>query len=178
MLGASLEGAALAFSSLVLGLLLLVVAPRAADRVASTSRTAPLASVGWGFVLAIGLPLLAVVAAVSILGLPLGLSLLLALAFVFLVGATWTIWAVGRALVREPRSRWLAFAAGWGIALAVSLVPYVSAVAWMAASIFGLGLMTVASWRARGTGGRHRSGYVEVPDAEPSEPVVPVAERH
>ncbi len=170
VLGALLGGAAIAFSTLLVGLLLLLLAPRGADRVASAARSAPLASVGWGIVLAIGLPLLAVLAAATILGLPLGLSLLLALAFVFLVGATWSIWSVGRALVREPRSRWLAFLAGWGIALAVSLVPYLNAAAWTVASIYGLGAMTVAVWRARGTGGRHRSGYVEIPETEPAPP--------
>ena len=93
----------------------------------------------------------------------------------FLVGATWSIWSVGRALVREPRSRWLAFLAGWGIALAVSLVPYLNAAAWTVASIYGLGAMTVAVWRARGTGGRHRSGYVEIPETEPAPPPPPAS---
>lgn len=172
-LGALLGGAAVAFSSLLLGAFLLVVAPRGAERVASTARTAPFAAVGWGLLAAIGLPLLAVLAAATILGLPLGLTLALALAFLFLLGATWSIWATGRALAREPRSRWLAFLAGWGIALAVSLVPYLNVAAWTVASIFGLGLMLVASWRARGTGGRHRTGFVEVPEAEAPTPPVP-----
>ena len=170
-LGALLGGVAIAFSVLVLGLLMLLAGPRGADRIASAARSAPFASAGWGLALAIGLPLVGVMASVTILGLPLGLALLLALAFVFLVSATWTVWAVGRALVREPRSRWLAFLAGWAIALAVSLVPYLSAAGWTSASVFGLGLMAVAVWRARGKAGRHRAGY-----AEASEPEVDASE--
>jgi len=96
VLGALLGGAAIAFSTLLVGLLLMLLAPRGADRVASAARSAPIAAVGWGIVLVVGLPLLAVLAAATILGLPLGLSLLLALALVFLVGATWSIWSVGR----------------------------------------------------------------------------------
>jgi hypothetical protein len=39
-------------------------------------------------------------------------------------------------------------------------------VVWAVGSIFGLGAMTVATWRARGRG-RHRVGRVSIPDALP-----------
>jgi hypothetical protein len=171
VLGILLGSVSIAVSSLLLLMLLVFLAPRAAERVAGAARDAPFAAAGWGILLTIALPLVAVLAAVTVLGLPLGLSLLLGLALIFLVGYAWCVWAVGRALVRGPRSRSLAMLAGWGISLAVSLVPFLNVAAWTLASIFGLGAMTVATWRARGgvaSKGRHRVGYVSLPEAEPA----------
>jgi hypothetical protein len=174
VLGILLGSVSIAVSALLLLVFLLLLAPRASDRVAAVARDAPFASFGWGIALTIVLPLVAALAAVTVLGLPLGLSLLLGLALIFMVGYAWTVWAVGRALVREPRSRWLALLAGWAISLAVSLVPFLNVAAWTLGSIFGLGAMTVATWRSRrGAGaakGKHRVGYVSLPEAEPIPP--------
>jgi cytoskeletal protein CcmA (bactofilin family) len=161
---------ALACSVLVLGLALLALMPRGADRVATAARSAPLTSFAWGLALWIVLPLLGAALSATLVALPVGLALLLAMGLVFLVGATWAVWSVGRALVRDPRSRWLAFFAGWAIAVAVSLVPYLNVAAWVLAAVFGSGAMTVATWRARGTGGRHRAGYVEPDTSGPTTP--------
>lgn len=171
-LGVLLGGAAIALSVLVLGLLLLLLAPRGADRVAAAASTAPFASLGWGVLVAIVLPVLAVALMVTIVGLPLGLTLLLALAFLGFVGLAWTAWAIGRALVQPPRNRGLAFLAGWGIVAVVGLVPFLDLALWVLGAAFGIGAMTVAIWRLRGSGrgGRHRARVapempVRVPEA-------------
>jgi hypothetical protein len=44
------------------------------------------------------------------------------------------------------------------IVAALSAIPYVGAVLWVVGAILGLGAMTVAAWRVRGGGGRHRPG--------------------
>jgi hypothetical protein len=108
------------------------------------------------------LPLVAVAAMVTIVGLPLGLALLLAMSLLFLVGYAWGVFALGRVLVREPRSRWLALLAGWAVAAAVGLVPFLNLAAWSLGGMFGLGAMTVAIWRARAPRkvGRHRAGTI------------------
>lgn len=178
VLGGLLGPLAIACSVFLLGLALLTLLPRGADRVATAARSAPLTSFAWGLVLAIALPVLGAALSATVVALPVGFALLLGLALLFLIGATWTVWSVGRALVRDPRSRWLAYLAGWAIAVAVSLVPYLNVAAWVLAAIFGLGAMTVAAWRARGGGGRHRAGYVESSTPEPppiaaAEPATP-----
>lgn len=161
-LGALLGGVAIAISALLLLLSFVAIAPRALERVATAARTTPFASAGWGLGVAIALPAAAVAAAVSILGLPLGLSLLLAFGLIALAGYAFAVYAVGRLIVREPRGRFGALLAGWGVAAAVGLVPFLNVVVWAAGSMFGLGAAVVAVWRARAgapSRGRHRAGY-------------------
>jgi cytoskeletal protein CcmA (bactofilin family) len=170
-LGILLGSVAIGVSTLLLLALLLLIAPRGADRVAGAARTAPFASAGWGILLALALPLVAVAAMVTIVGLPLGLALLLAMSLLFLVGYAWGVFALGRVLVREPRSRWLALLAGWAVAAAVGLVPFLNLAAWSLGGMFGLGAMTVAIWRARAPRkvGRHRAGTIpREPDVMPT----------
>lgn len=158
-LGMLLGPLAVAFSSLLLGLALIAIAPRGADRVSTAARSAPFASLGWGVLLAFVLPVGSVAVAATIIGIPLGLALLLGLGLVFSCGYVWSVWSLGRLVVSEPRSRWGAFFAGWALAAAVGFVPYLDLAAWSLASVFGVGAMTVAVWRARSPGGRHRAGY-------------------
>ena len=146
---------AISVSTLALGLLLLLRAPRGADAVFDAARTRPGASTAWGIGLFVGLPVLAVLSLVTLVGIPFGLGLLMAMAFLYSVGYTWSAWVVGRALIRRrgrhglsPR-RYLAFLVGWAILRAVGFVPVVGALTWVAGSAFGLGAMTVATWRAR-----------------------------
>ncbi len=157
---------AVTVSTLALGLLLLLIAPRGADAVFDAARTAPWASLGWGVAVSVGLPVLGLAAVVSLVGLPFGLALLLALAFLFSVGYAYFAWILGRLLWRPPRNRTLAFVFGWSIVRAVALVPVVSGITWASGALFGLGAMTVATWRARQAGGRHREGRgTQVPAA-------------
>jgi hypothetical protein len=165
-LGALLGSIAIAFSALVLLLLLLAFAPRGLDRVVSAGAEAPFASAGWGVVAALVLPVLALAGAASILGLPFGLSLLLGLGLIALVGYAFAAFTIGRLIVREPHGRVGALFAGWGVAAAIGLVPLLNVAAWFLGSVFGVGAGIVALWRAR-TGapsrGRHRAGSAPVP---------------
>lgn len=149
-------------SALALGLLLLLVAPRGADAVAAAAREAPWASLGWGAAASVALPLAGVLAVFTLVWLPLGLGLLLALFLLFSVGLCWSAFALGRLLWRPPRGRVLAFAFGWAILAALAAIPFVGGAVWVAGSAFGLGTATVALWRARPraerVGGRHRPG--------------------
>ena len=160
-LGELLGPMAVAVSVLLAGLLLLWVAPRGADAVAETLGSAPLASVLWGIVVVIAAPILAVALCVLVVGLPLGLTLLFSMGLWWIVGLALAAWCLGRALVRPPRGRVLAFLTGWAILAAVGLVPVLNAAVWVLASVVGVGATTVAVSRARQRGhhvGRHRRG--------------------
>jgi len=167
-LGGFLSSAAMAFSSLVLGVLLLLLVPRAWEAVGEAGRTAALAAVGWGVALSLAIPLLTIAVAITVLGLPLAILVALALGLALFLGYVWAIAVVGRLLIAEPRSRWLAFLAGWAVFSIVGLVPFVSGIVWVLAAVFGVGAMAVATWRARGApdrSGRHREGSARVPAA-------------
>ncbi len=145
-------------STLALGMLLILVAPRGADAVFEAARTSPWTSLGWGVAAFVGLPLLGVAALVSLVGLPFGLALLLALALLFSVGYAYSVWAMGRLLWKPPRSRLLAFLFGWLIVRVIALAPVVGGVSWALGAVFGLGAIAVAVWRTRQAGGKHREG--------------------
>jgi cytoskeletal protein CcmA (bactofilin family) len=180
LLGALLVSAAMGVSILLGGLLILLLAPRGADRAADAARTAPLFAAGWGLLAAIVVPIAALALAATILGLPLALAVLLGLGLLWFAGIAAATFVVGRLLVRAPRSRVGALFAGWGIGAAIGLVPFLNVVWWTLGAAFGIGTILVAAWRARSgreppparmdRGGRHRAarrvpgGPVQVPD--------------
>jgi hypothetical protein len=159
-LGNLLGPAAVAVSVLLAGLALLALVPRGADAVAATLTDAPLASLGWGILVAVGAPMTAVALSVLVLGLPLGLALLFSLGLWWLLGLTFAAWCAGRALIRPPRGRFPAFLAGWAILTAVSLVPVLNVAVWTLPAVVGSGAAVVAAWRTGRHGGhrpaRHR----------------------
>ena len=143
---------AFSVSSLVLGLLLLLLASSGLDAVAIRAlreRLGP--TIGFGLVVFLLLPVVAVLLLVTIVGIPLGLFLLLALALIYSVGYAIGALALGRLVVKPPTSRYLAFLAGWGALRLLALVPFLGGVAWLVASVIGLGTLWVAA-RARRSG--------------------------
>ena len=153
-------------SSFILGLLLLLFAPRALEAAALVGSGRTGAAVGWGVVLLIGIPIAAVVALVTVVGLPLGLGVLLALALVYWVGWVGGAFVLGRRLVKLPASRMKAFAAGWGILRVIAIVPVLASLVWVAATVVGLGSLALAARRA----GRPAP---EVPARPPGTPPLP-----
>lgn len=158
---------AVTVSTAVLGLVLLLFFPRAAQTTSRIGRGSTGKSIGVGLLVAIGLPVVAVIAVVTIVGLPLGLGLLGALGLVHAVGYVAGALCFGRILVKEPRSAIGAFFAGWGILRAVALIPGIGVLGWIAATVWGLGALTIGAWRA----GR---GALE-PPPEPKTPAMPPA---
>jgi cytoskeletal protein CcmA (bactofilin family) len=140
---------AVSVSILLLGVLLLALAPRAADAVDAAWRTAVGPSVGWGLVLLIGLPILAILAFITLVGIPFGVGLALGLFLIYSLGYTAGAWVLGRALLKPPTSRFVAFLVGLVILRAVALVPILAGIVGTIATLVGLGAIAVALWRAR-----------------------------
>ena len=139
---------AMTVSLLVLGVLLLTVAPRAADGVALAARERTGAAVGWGIGLFLLLPIAAVVALVTLVGIPLGLGILFALGLIYSVGYLASAHLVGRLIVKPPASRFGAFLVGWLILRIVALIPLLGGLTWLLAAAFGLGAIAVAVRRS------------------------------
>jgi hypothetical protein len=136
-------------STLVFGLLLLVVAPRAADAFADAGRTAVGASIGLGIAAAVGLPVAGLLLLASVVGLPLGVVVLLTLGFVYMLGYVASAYFLGRVILRPPTNRFLAYLVGWAILSVAAAIPVLNVIVLIAATVYGLGMIVVAIFRAR-----------------------------
>lgn len=140
---------AVGISAALLGLLLLLIAPRAADAIyeRARERIGPLIAIG--IAIGIVLPVLVVLAAVTLVGLPLAIGLGLALLPIGAVAYVTSAWALGRAIVKPPRNRYLSFLAGLAILRLLALIPILGGLVGLAAVVFGLGLIGAAIGAAR-----------------------------
>jgi cytoskeletal protein CcmA (bactofilin family) len=141
---------AVSVSTLLVGALLVWLAPSALYAAERAVREHLGATVGWGVAIAIGVPLLAVLALVTLVGIPFGVALLLAAIPVLLVAYATTAWTVGRRVLRNrSTSPWAALLAGWGILRVLALIPVVGGLVGLAATVVGLGALAFALWQAR-----------------------------
>jgi hypothetical protein len=129
-------------SVLVLGLLMLLFVRRLGDAVRRVSRERTGASIGWGIGLFFLLPIAAVLLLITIVGIPLGLFTLLALALIYTVGYVVATIAVG-GLILKSGSTFATFFVGWGVLRLLALIPVAGGVLWLAGSVWGLGLLAV-----------------------------------
>ena len=133
-------------SMLLLGLVLLLIAPRAGEAVARTGRERPLPSALVGLLAFFLLPVIAFAAAVTLIGLPLGIVLLLLILPLYAIGYLTTALVVGTRIVKKGI---LGFIAGIVILQLLVLIPIVGGLVGFLATIFGLGVLLVALFRAR-----------------------------
>ncbi|MGZ8636611.1 MAG: hypothetical protein ACXWX2_06515, partial [Actinomycetota bacterium] len=150
-------------STLVLGLILLVLARGLDPASVRALRDRLGATIGFGLLWFILLPIVAVLLFVTIVGIPLGLFLLLALALVYSIGYTVGALALGRLVVKRSGSRYLAFLAGWGALRVIALVPFLGGIAWLVATVLGLGTLWVTA----------RAAPTELQPAAAAPPLVP-----
>jgi hypothetical protein len=140
---------AFSVSTLVLGLVVLLLAPGRDPAAIWALRDRLGATIGFGLVWFVLLPIVAVVLFVTIVGIPLGLFLLLALALVYTIAYVVGALALGRLVVKEPTSRYVAFLAGWVILRILALVPFLGGLAWLVATVLGLGTLWVTARAAK-----------------------------
>lgn len=136
-------------STLVLGLVLLLLAPRLDPASVRALRNRPWATIGFGLLVFVLLPIVAVLLFVTIVGIPLGLFLLLALALLYSIGYVVGALTLGRLGIKETTSRYVAFLAVWGVLRLIALIPFVGGFAWIVVTVLGLGALWVAGREAR-----------------------------
>jgi hypothetical protein len=140
---------AIGISMAILGVLLLLIAPRAADALQERSRERVGPLIAIGVAVAIALPVAGAIAAVTLVGLPLGFLILLALLPLGALAYCVSAWALGRRFVGAPRGRIPAFLVGLAILRILALVPLLGFLVGLAAAVFGLGLIGAAIGAAR-----------------------------
>jgi hypothetical protein len=136
-------------SVLVLGVLLLAFAPRLFPAVRDAATGDIGASIGWGVGLFFLLPIGSVLLLVTVVGIPLGIFTLLALAFLYTLGYVVATIGLGSRLLPSQRSRFVAFFAGLAVLRLLALIPFVGGWLWFLGSVWGLGLLAVAIRRGR-----------------------------
>lgn len=148
-IGGFLVWLAVSVSALLLGGLLLLTAPRAADSVyrRTRERIGPLIAIGIAILIVV--PLTAVLAAITVLGLPLAIGIGLALLPLGAIAYVTAAWALGRTILKPPRERILSFLVGLAILRAGALVPFLGILVGLAALVVGLGLIGAAIGAAR-----------------------------
>ena len=150
-------------SVLIFGLLLLAFAPRLFPAVRDAAVAGLGSSIGWGFGLFFLLPIGSVLLLITVVGIPLGVFTLLALAFLYTLGYVVATIGLGSRLMRSTQSRYVAFLGGWVVLRLLALIPFVGGWLWFLGSVWGLGLLAVAI----------RRGHTETP-AGPLPPMPPV----
>ena len=133
---------AMSVSTFLLGLTLLLVAPRVAETLPGLARKHAARALGWGLVVFFGLPVLAIISFLTILGIPLGVLLLLGLFVLYPLGYTTSAVILGRT-IRKPGSLAVAFLEGLVVLRVVALVPLLGGLASFAATLFGLGSIVI-----------------------------------
>jgi cytoskeletal protein CcmA (bactofilin family) len=139
---------AVTISVLILGLILLALFPKAADAVARTAKARTGRAMLIGLLTFFLIPIAGIIALITIVGLPLGAGLLLAMLPLYGLAYTASAFVVGR-LVSKQGARIVAFIVGLAILRVLALVPFLGGLVWFLATILGLGALLVAAQRAR-----------------------------
>ncbi len=140
---------AVTVSVAILGLLFLLLFPRAADATAAGGRRF-WPTLGWGALVSILGPIIGGLILVTIIGIPLGLEIVSALSVLAPLGYVASSLVLGRLMVKGASTggRIGAFFAGFGILRAAALIPGLGFIVWWLACLYGLGALARAAWRA------------------------------
>ena len=138
---------AITVSIAVLGVLLLALFRRPIESAAATARSDTGKAIGLWLGVAIGLPIISIVAISTLVGLPFGLGFLGASGLLWALGYATAALCLGRIIIQTPRNAFAAFFAGWGILRVLALIPGLGFLVWVGASVFGLGALTLAALR-------------------------------
>jgi cytoskeletal protein CcmA (bactofilin family) len=149
-------------STLVLGLLLLLFVPGVDPVLPIAARRQTGASIGIGLAAFFLVPIVAVLLLVTVVAIPLGLFTLLGLALLYTVGYVAGAFVLGRLFVSSS-SRFVAFVAGWGVLRLMAIIPILAGFTWLAAAVFGLGVLAVAARRPAGSAASAEAAAITPP---------------
>ncbi len=139
----------LALVTLVAGLALAALAARQVRAAESLISHQPGETILFGLAGLVAIPLVAILAMITVIGAPLGLAVMFmvwpAAAFAgYLVAGIWIgEWLLYRGATERPERPYLAAVLGLVILQVISLVPFVGAIA----SLFGFGAVLLLAWR-------------------------------
>jgi cytoskeletal protein CcmA (bactofilin family) len=136
--------------TLITGIVIILIAPKRARAVAASIKHKPLLSLGWGAIVLVATPIAAIVAFITVVGVPvglLGLAIYGAAVYIsqIVVGLFIGYWIIGYFNKVESRGVLVgAFALGFFILTLIKLIPYVGLPIWLATVLFGIGAMAIS----------------------------------
>jgi len=134
-------------SLLVLGLVLLALAPKAAEAIARTAKAKALVAALVGLLAFFLIPIVAIAACVTLIGLPLGIVLLFSIVPLYAIAYLSAALVLGRAILKKARI--LAFVVGLVVLQLLTLIPIAGGILGFLATVFGLGVLLLTLVRAR-----------------------------
>ena len=137
------------FWMLVISLVMVAVVPRGVQAPADALRRRPLASLGWGLLLLIGIPALAVGLFVIVVGIPVSSLLLVTHLLALFVSHAAAGLAIGRALGLGSRSPYAHVAIGVAVIAIATNLPYIGIFLRLVAIALGMGAAALAFWGSR-----------------------------
>ncbi|GAA0224016.1 bactofilin family protein [Haladaptatus pallidirubidus] len=144
------------FVNLLLGVILLAVFPSFSEGVAERARGNPLFSAGVGLLLFILVPIVLVLFAITIIGIPISLLGALLFAVLLWVGTVYGSFSVGVWLLAlaDSANRWLALLVGLLVVAVVTQIPILGGLIQFLVLLLGFGALATAT-RARYRGRRN-----------------------
>jgi len=141
---------------LVLGIIIILFAPRRVEAVTESIRTRPWASLGWGTLILVATPIAALIVCITIIGLPLGLIALALYSIAIYLTQLFVGLLIGQLIVGafrgviETRAALIgALALGLALLSLLKLIPYLDNVIGLATVLFGLGAILVSERKLR-----------------------------
>jgi hypothetical protein len=140
---------------LLVGIVIILVAPRKSAETAMAIRRKPLLSLGWGALLFFVGPVAILISKLTIIGIPVGLLGILVyglLLFVsqLVVGLFIGQWIFEKLNIQETTGSLVgALATGFLLLSAVRLIPVFGFIVWVIATLFGIGAIGVLVFRRR-----------------------------
>ena len=141
---------------LVIGIIIVLFAPKRVEAVTESIRTRPWASLGWGTVILVAIPIAVLIVCITIIGLPLGLITLALYTIVIYLTQLFVGLLIGQLIVGafrgvvETRAALVgAMALGLAILRLLILIPFVGFFFGLATVLFGLGAILVSERKLR-----------------------------
>jgi cytoskeletal protein CcmA (bactofilin family) len=136
--------------TLVLGIVIILLAPRRVKAVTESIRTRPWASLGWGVVILVATPIVALIVCITIIGLPLGLITLAFYTIAIYVTQIFVGLLIGQLIIGtfrkiETRAALVgALVLGLAILRLLRLIPFAGFFFGLVTVLFGLGAILVS----------------------------------
>ncbi len=136
--------------TLMVGIVIILLAPKRMKAITESIRTRPWASLGWGAIILIFTPIAALIVCITIIGIPLGLITLVLYGIAIHLTQLFAGLYIGQLIIGSSRkvgSRGAlvgALVLGLAILSLLKLIPYLGGIIGLAAVLFGLGAILVS----------------------------------